>query len=206
MFGDWLDLLTTFVAILLAGATVKMMDDALDVEYDLCRGRRTLAARLGRASLPYSLLTFGLAMMANRDVALAVFLGSYAVGMFTRAEEFLPSRVPAYVEIVIAACLLVILVGWKDALWGMAAMSMIDWLDDVMDRRKDAISGQANVAIRFGLVETLVAILIVFCLALYAEVFWTMLALVALVILSIVFDVTTTKVLEPEEEEWEPWS
>ncbi|MFB5192114.1 hypothetical protein [Alicyclobacillus fastidiosus] len=205
MFGDWLNLFSTFIAILLAGATVKQMDDALDVEYDLCRGRRTLAARLGRASLPYSLLTFGLAMMANRDVALAVFLSSYAVGMFTRAQEFLPSRVPAYVEIVVAAGLLVTLVGWKHALWGMAAMSMIDWLDDVMDRRKDVESGQVNVAIRFGLVETLVAILIVFCLALYAEVFWTILALIALVILSIVFDVTTTKVLEPEEE-WEPWS
>ncbi|GEO24925.1 hypothetical protein AAC03nite_07100 [Alicyclobacillus acidoterrestris] len=206
MFGDWPNLVLAFGAMLLAGAAVKLMDDALDIDYDICRGRRTLAARLGRACLPYSLVVFGIAMMMNRDAAFAVFLSSYAVGMFTRIHESLPSRVPAYVEIVIAVLLLVVLVGWRHALWGLAVMSMIDWLDDVMDRRKDLETGQANVAIRFGLVETLVAILIAFCLALYAEVFWTILALIALVILSIVFDTTTTKILETEEEEWDTWS
>lgn len=206
MFGDWHEMLYLFVAILLSGATVKLMDDALDVEYDLCRGKRTLAARLGRACLPYSLVCFAIAMMADRQAALAVFLGSYAVGMFTRFEERLPSRVPAYVEIVAAIAIAVILIGWQDALWGVAMMSMIDWLDDVMDRHKDAASGQFNVVNRFGIVEVLFAVLIVFCLAVYAQLVWTIAALIVLVILNIVFDFTTTKILALEDEGMrEPW-
>ncbi|WAH35313.1 hypothetical protein [Alicyclobacillus dauci] len=200
MFGDWSDVVHVFIALLFAGATVKLMDDALDADYDLCRGKRTLAARLGRACLPYSLVCFAIAMMANAQVSLAVFLSSYAVGMFTRMDERLPSRLPAYMEIVMAVVLCVMLVGWRDALWGVGMMSFIDWLDDVMDRKKDLESGQVNVVVRFGMGEVLFAILIVFCLAIYAQVSWTLIALIALVVLNIVFDLTTTKLVMTEYE------
>ncbi|MFD1674572.1 hypothetical protein [Alicyclobacillus fodiniaquatilis] len=201
MSGAWPDILRAFVALLFAGAAVKLMDDALDVEYDLCRGKRTLAVRLERACLPYSLAIFGIAMITEAHVALAVFLGSYAVGMFTRLDERLPSRVPAFVEIIVAIALCIVLVGWREALWGVAMMSVIDWLDDMVDRQKDLISGQFNVAIRFGFVEVLFAILIALCLAVYTEVVWTALGFIALVVLSIIFDVTTKKIIGPDDEE-----
>lgn len=199
MFGGLPDIIRVCIALLLSGATVKMMDDALDVEYDLCRGKRTLAARLGRASLPYSLIVFGFSMAVEPHVSISILFASYCVGMFTRSAEILPTRVPAYVEIVIGLLILCLLVGWRDALWAMATMSLIDWLDDVMDRHRDRETGQANLAVRFGLVEVLFGILIAFCLALYAQTAWTIAALLSWVVLDIVFRLTTQSILNSEE-------
>lgn len=199
MFGGWPDIVRVCIALLLSGATVKIMDDALDIEYDLCRGKRTLAARLGRASLPYSLVVFGVSMAVQPNVSISILIASYCVGMFTRSAEILPTRVPAYVEVIIGLLVLCLLVGWRNALWAIAMMSLIDWLDDVMDRHRDRETGQGNLVVRFGLVEVLFGILIVFCLALYTQTAWTIAALVAWVVLDIVFHLTTQSVLDTDE-------
>lgn len=199
MFGTWPEIIRLCMALLLSGAAVKLMDDALDIEYDLCGGKRTLAARLGRASLPYSLAVFGIAMAVQPVVSLSVFLASYAVGMFARPTERLPSTVPAYVEMAIAIVILVMIVGWRHTLWGFATMCVIDWLDDVMDRNRDRDAGQFNVAVRFGTVEVLFGILIAFCCALYVNTAWTIAALTSWAILDIVFQSTTQHVLIDDE-------
>lgn len=206
MYGGWLNVVEMLLSLFFAGAAIKLMDDALDVEYDLCRGKRTLAARLGRATLPYSLVLFGIGMTLDSKVALAAFLGSYAVGMFSRPGETLPTHIPAWLEVVATLGICVVLTGWRDALWGVSMMSLIDWLDDVMDRHKDARSGQFNLVIRFGMTEVLFGMLIVFCLALYAQVAWTIAAFVVLVFLNIASELTTVKMFPQEEEEAsEPW-
>lgn len=199
MFGAWPELVRVCIALLLSGATVKFMDDVMDMEYDLARGKRTLAARLGRASLPYSLVAFAIAMIAQPLVSSSVFFASYAVGMFSRSTERLPTHVRAYIEIVVAVSLTVFITGWRDALWGISMMCLIDWLDDVMDRRRDNETGQFNVAIRFGTVETLFAILIVFCFALYAKLGWTIAALVTWSVLDMIFQSTTERVRNEDE-------
>ncbi|GMA55539.1 hypothetical protein GCM10025858_00420 [Alicyclobacillus sacchari] len=201
MFGDWLDLLRAGAALLFLSAAVKWMDDALDVEYDICQGKRTLAARFGRATLPYCMVLFGVGMACDLQAAMACFLGSYAAGMFARPTERLQTRVPAWVEICCAIALATALLGWRSALWGVAMMCAVDWLDDVMDRYKDAESGQFNTVVRFGLVEMLLALLGALCIALYANVAWTILAFIVLALLTIVSDMTTARILTTEREE-----
>lgn len=195
MYGDWDELGRLFIGLLAVGFVIKMVDDALDAEYDICRGQRTLAVKWGRAALPYTIIMVLLAAWANLQLTFAAFLGSYAVGMFINWRETLPTRVPAYVETILMMSISVLLVGWRNALWGLAMMCVIDWLDDVIDRWRDHDSGQLNMVHRFGIVEVLLATLVALCTAIFANPEWSILTFIAVPILTIFFEATTTQLL-----------
>ena len=91
MYGDWSSLLLELLGIVLAGLTIKLMDDHLDVEFDQCIGRQTLALRLGRACLPYGLCALVLAMAIAPQVVLTLFLAAYAIGMGHDLREKMPT-------------------------------------------------------------------------------------------------------------------
>ncbi|MDI9259174.1 hypothetical protein [Alicyclobacillus sendaiensis] len=205
MYGSWLDLLRLFGALLLAGLAVKWMDDVLDVDYDLCQGQRTLAARFGRAALPYAMVVMACAVALAQSPAIAAFLGAYAVGMFARPFERLPSQLPAWAESLVALGLCSIIVGWRGALWAASFMLAVDWLDDLVDRFRDAATGQWNAVIRFGLVEALLVILGALAVAIFSEVIWSLVGLVALAAVTVVSETTTSK-LVPEDRGEGPWS
>ena len=161
MFGVWSSLLTEWLGIVLAGWTIKLMDDWLDVEYDQCIGKQTLASRLGRACLPYGLLGFGLAMAVAPGVAFTLFLTAYALGMGHDLRERMPTRLPGWLESILALGIAVWYGGLWLAGWALAVMLMIQLLDDLMDLHNDRRSGQNNWAIRFGFVES--ALLMFIC-------------------------------------------
>lgn len=160
MFGVWSSLLVEWIGIVLAGLTIKLMDDWLDVEYDQCVGRHTLAIRLGRACLPYALLGFGLAMSLAPQEALALFLAAYAIGMGHDLREKMPTKLPGWAE----SAIVLGISGWATSigltLWALCVMAMIQLLDDLMDLQHDRRSGQNNLAIRFGFVEVTLAMFI----------------------------------------------
>lgn len=118
MFGGWPEWLVQIGCLVLIGAAVKLMDDFLDCEYDLSRGRRTLAAQFGRACLPYALVLALCAAALDLRLTIAVFLGSYVMGMFSTWREDMPTHIPAYVEMLLGAALSWWIVGWRTALWG----------------------------------------------------------------------------------------
>src|SRR5579875_3416885 len=111
MFGGWLELGQSLCCLLFIGFAIKMIDDGLDAQYDGCRGVQTLAVKLNRASLPYSVLAALIGAAFNVYLAIGVFLASYAVGMFTHPQERLPTGLPAYVETLLAIVLAILLVG-----------------------------------------------------------------------------------------------
>ncbi|ARU62782.1 hypothetical protein CBW65_18755 [Tumebacillus avium] len=160
MFGVWSSLLVEWIGIVLAGLTIKLMDDWLDVEYDQCVGRHTLAIRLGRACLPYALLGLGLAMTLAPQEALALFLAAYAIGMGHDLREKMPTKLPGWAE----SAIVLGISGWATSigltLWALCVMAMIQLLDDLMDLQHDRRSGQNNLAIRFGFVEVTLAMFI----------------------------------------------
>lgn len=197
----WLNTLSMFGAILAGGFAVKMMDDALDVDYDICRGRRTLAAKLGKGALPYTLLAALIGTAWNVHLVIAIFLGSYAVGMTLRMSERLPTHLPAYLEIILAAMLSVLLVGWVLTVWAIAMMAVIDWLDDVVDVSTDALAGASNMVARIGFIETLILILCALCVAVFTNPLLTALTFVALPLLTVLFESMTTRVLLTEDDE-----
>lgn len=201
MFGAWHEWLVWLGCALLMGAAIKLMDDALDTDFDLGRGRRTLAHQLGRATLPYALVLAVTAVAFDRSLALAVFFGSYAVGMFTTWHDSLPTRLPAYVEIAAAVALSTALVGWKLALWGVAAMAVVDWLDDVMDLTGDTRSGQTNLAARIGLAETLMLTLVALCVSVLTNAALTAVVLVAVTVLTIAAELTTKHLWKASEDD-----
>ncbi|SIS98013.1 MULTISPECIES: hypothetical protein [Alicyclobacillus] len=205
MYGSWLDLVRLLGALLMAGLAVKWMDDVLDVDYDLCQGQRTLAARFGRAALPYAMAVMACAVALAEAPAIAAFLGAYAVGMFARPFERLPSQLPAWAETILALALCAAIVGWRGALWGASFMLAVDWLDDLVDRFRDLETGQWNAVIRFGLVEVLLAILGALAVAIFAEVLWTLIGLVALAAVTVVSELTTMKLVSDDGREG-PWS
>jgi 1,4-dihydroxy-2-naphthoate octaprenyltransferase len=162
MSGVWSSLIVEILGMVLAGLTIKLMDDWLDHEYDQCIGRITVSIRLGRACLPYTLVAFGLAMALAPQIALTLFLAAYAVGMGHDLRERMPTKLPGWFESMLALAVIALFAGPMLAAWGLFAMGMIQLLDDLMDLQKDRRSGQNNLAIRWGLVEA--TILMFICL------------------------------------------
>jgi 1,4-dihydroxy-2-naphthoate octaprenyltransferase len=160
MFGAWSSFFVEWIGIVLAGLTIKLMDDWLDVEYDQCVGRHTLATRLGRACLPYALFGFGFAVALAPDVALALFLAAYAIGMGHDLKEIMPTRLPGWAESIIALCLSAWAASIGLTVWALFVMATIQQLDDLMDLQHDRRSGQNNLANRFGFVEVTLAMFI----------------------------------------------
>jgi 1,4-dihydroxy-2-naphthoate octaprenyltransferase len=193
MSGVWLDALRTLGCLLLVGAAVKLMDDYLDADYDASRGQQTLAVKLGRATLPYALALGFIGAVLDARLALSLFLGSYAVGMFATWRERLPTRVPAVIEILVAAGLAAALAGWQTALWAMAMMAVVDWVDDLVDMYGDAASNQFNLAIRIGPTETVFLVLLALLVAVTVNAAYTMWAFVALGVLTALSELTTNR-------------
>ncbi|MBX5436782.1 MAG: hypothetical protein IRZ33_06140 [Alicyclobacillaceae bacterium] len=193
MSGGWHDWLLSLACLLFTGAAVKLMDDYLDAEYDICRGQRTMASKLGRATLPYSLVLALLGAYLSLHEAVALFLASYAVGMLSAWRERLPTRMPAYLEMAAAVGLSYLLVGWRLTLWGVAMMALVDWLDDVIDMAGDTVSGQRNLAVRVGVVETSLLCLAALLVAVLTNASLTVLAFLAVTVLTILSDLTTTR-------------
>ncbi|KEO83521.1 hypothetical protein [Tumebacillus flagellatus] len=153
MWNVWGDLFIEIGGMVLTGFTIKLMDDYLDVEFDRSVGRHTLSVRLGRACLPYGLVLFGVAVSLVPQVALALFLASYAIGMGHDLTEKMPTKLPGWLESIVALALALWLSGPQMTAWAVFVMFMIQLLDDLMDVQHDSRSGQTNWAIRIGVVE-----------------------------------------------------
>lgn len=148
------ELARSTVAIFLSGWVIKMMDDFLDLRYDILHGDQSLAVRLGEGTLPYSLLLFCLAVLVEPATACSLFLGAYAVGMAGDLERQLPSGLYGYQEALLALLLGLLFLPWHAVVWGAAIMLAVQAVDDLADLAPDRISGNPNLARRFGIVET----------------------------------------------------
>lgn len=189
MFGAWSNMLVVFAGIVATGLAIQMMDDFLDQEYDQCLGKKTIALRIGRATLPYTLLLFAVGASLAREEALPLFLGSYVVGMAHDWKEKMPTRLPGYGEMAGAFLLSLLLSGSLLALWGVTVMATVQLLDDLFDYHRDARSGQRNAVLRFGLVETTLLLLLFFLLSLLFNVSGTVMVLLAVPLVYLLLDV-----------------
>lgn len=200
MYGGLLDWMMRLGSMVLMGAAVKLMDDYLDSEYDICRGERTVAVKIGRASLPYALVCAVCSAYLNVAIAVSLFFACYALGMLTNAREKLPTRVPAYVEVIVSAAILWGMVGWRMALWALAFIAFIDWLDDIIDMTRDARTGQRNLALRLGMVETTLLILLAMCTAVLADARYTAIGFIAFAILTVLAELSTSRMWQSSHE------
>lgn len=153
MFGpyfDWHRLLVLIPALLMTGVAVKLMDDFLDEEVDRELGHENLAARLGRATLPYALVLLGLGMALATRVSLAMFLAAYSLGMAGDLSRRLPTGLKGYQESLVTVGLGAMVSGWRTM---AAALAVVVWLqaaDDLVDRSLDRRARSFNLAEFFG--------------------------------------------------------
>lgn len=148
--GEWARL---GAATLFTGVAVRLMDDFLDLRYDVLEGAETLAVRLGEGSIAYALISFALGAMVDAQTAVALMIGAYAVGMAGDLDRRLPSGLAGYQEsaAVLAAGLLFLPL--RTLLWAVASMLCVQLLDDLEDLGPDRVSGNPNFARRLGVVE-----------------------------------------------------
>lgn len=140
-------------AVLLTGVAVKLMDDFLDLRYDVFEGTETLAVRLGEGSIAYALVSFALAAGADAKTAVALMVGAYAVGMAGDFDRQLPSGLYGFQESLALLAAAALLVPWRAVLWAASAMLCVQLLDDLEDLATDRLTGNPNLARRIGVVE-----------------------------------------------------
>lgn len=201
MFGDWYNggilyhqliqihpLWQDMLCILLTGMSIKLMDDWLDYEYDECIGKFTLARKLGKATLPYTLLILVIASVLHAQLALGLFLGSYAAGMAFQFRDRMPTGLPGYVEAGIAVVIGGFLIGIPLIGFSVLMMICVQFLDDILDLQKDRNSGQRNLAAKFGMVEATLLFLTLFVACILLNAVYTSIVMIVLPLITVVME------------------
>lgn|GEM_PF-254056 len=156
-FDVWwqLSVIKEEVAILITGVVIKLMDDWLDKDRDLCSGKKTLAARLNGGLLPYTLVLLALAMAMAPGLSLSLFLGTYVTGMMGEPGRRLPTGLGSGPESILVLLLGVIGSGWWEQISSLLLMVFIQAADDLLDAGVDmnAAAGRVNLALRWGRAE-----------------------------------------------------
>jgi len=171
-FEHLADLARTITCILLMGGVIRLMDDFLDLRYDVFEGVETLATRLGEGTLPYSLIGFALAVMLDAQTAAALMVGAYAVGMAGDFDRQLPSGLVGYQEGGITLLVALLFLPLPTVLWSLFVMFSVQVFDDLDDLIVDQRTGNPNIARRWGIMEArmaALAALVASCLILPVE-------------------------------------
>ncbi|MCL6453752.1 MAG: hypothetical protein K6T78_09115 [Alicyclobacillus sp.] len=200
MFGAMPEWLIQLLSMTCIGLVIQWVDDHLDRAFDLCRGERTLAVKMGRSCFVYGALLAVVAVCLDAPIATALFLGSYAVGMMSNWTERMPTRLPAGMETVLAAFLSVLLAGWHTTAWALCFAAWVDWLDDIIDYRKDGPGNTRNLARRIGIVETSVLVLLALLGCVWLNPEWTLLGFVAFAVVTVISELTTARLWTVDEE------
>lgn len=200
MFGALPEWTIDLATMILIGMAIKWLDDHLDSEFDICRGERTLAVRIGRACFAYGVLVAVVAVALNQSLAVSLFLSSYAVGMMTDLSERLPSRLPAFVETILAVGLAILLCGWRIELWALCFVAWVDWLDDIVDYHRDGAGSSRNLAHRIGLPETTILVLVALLGCVWLDPERTLLGFVAFAAVTVIAELTTEHLWTTDED------
>jgi 1,4-dihydroxy-2-naphthoate octaprenyltransferase len=138
--------------IILSGSAIKLLDNLLDGD--------TLLPPEKRLNLTaYTILFLAMGTALSPSYAAALFLAAYAVGMVKAGDDIFPL---GFGSMESAAILLfsLLFIGGRTFLFSLAVMMAVQLADDLADVRRDKLHGQDNLAVRFGTVEAVLALLI----------------------------------------------
>ncbi|MGE5587176.1 MAG: hypothetical protein ACM3ZO_03020 [Clostridia bacterium] len=148
------------LAVALAGAAIKLMDDHLDYEADISQGRPSLVRALDSGAVLYALVFALIGCAMNVRLACPLVLAAYVVGMLKNPGDMLPLGLSAWMESALVALVMCLLFGWRAASVSVLLMSAVQLADDLRDFASDRAAGRANLARRFGKGEALLLCLI----------------------------------------------
>lgn len=126
------------------------MDDYLDQEIDKLTGKETLASKLGKATVPYALLSLSIAVTLNYSWTLSLFWASYIFGMGYDLKNSLPSGLEAYQESLLLLILGIYLLGTKEMISSLFIIFNLQLIDDLIDSHNDKEVFRNNFTHIFG--------------------------------------------------------
>jgi 1,4-dihydroxy-2-naphthoate octaprenyltransferase len=125
-----------FVAALAVGWSIRLVDDALDLELDLAVGRSNLCQQLQGGTAAYAVAAFAIGVVARPTVALALFAAAYLMGMFDDGR-LLPTGLPGWLEGLLLFGLVLFRVGTRVAVASLLVMLAAQLTDDLRDQQLD---------------------------------------------------------------------
>ncbi len=161
--------LADLLAVALAGAAIKLMDDHLDYAADMAQGRPSLALTLGSGAVLYALVFALIACGINVRLAAPLVLAAYVVGMLKDPREMLPLGLTAWMESALVAAATWGLFGWRPTCVSVVLMGAVQLADDLQDLAADGAIGRANLARRLGRGEALLLCLVALLAALFLD-------------------------------------
>ncbi|HWR55680.1 MAG TPA: hypothetical protein VN462_04205 [Negativicutes bacterium] len=169
MSADIYKHVTDFLAVLLTGCVIKLMDDYLDQEFDIFRGKHSLARQLGLGTAAYALLIFAISVSLNRQISVALFLAAYITGMVYHMRTKYLSGLSGWQETCIVFVLSWLLAGLNITCAAVCILLVVQIIDDWLDETNDALTGQKNALQILGTAESGICALIFLLLALYLD-------------------------------------
>ncbi|MCT4618746.1 MAG: hypothetical protein N4A62_05090 [Marinisporobacter sp.] len=148
-----------FIASLLIGFTIKLIDDYVDDDLDYLD-----QMNIHKTILLYSILFIILAAGIHVEYTVTLISSCYMVGMFHDMCMKLPTRLRGYQESILLFLINMYLFSFYNIITSLIAMSIIQLIDDLCDRKWDKKYGYKNFANQFGEVEIMVISLILIIL------------------------------------------
>jgi hypothetical protein len=154
LFADICNIVIDFVAVFCTGCVIKLVDDYLDQELDVIVGKYSLAQRIGIGTVAYALVIFAVAVSLNWKLSVALFFASYITGMVFDVQQQLPTGLSGFQEILAITGLSCWLIGTTTTIAAVFIMLFVQIIDDWLDMRSDARTGQRNFFYKLGVTET----------------------------------------------------
>jgi len=167
MLPEISEFLITAWSVVCCSVAVKLTDDYLDQDIDTAVHSINWAQRLGPGTMVYAMLFLALSASLNASVSLSLFFSCYVVGMFNDMSRVFPSKLTGYQESLLLFVLGVMIFGWQVMTFSFLFILSVQLIDDILDIHLDRLSGQRNLAHRFGTVECLLAAIIALLLSWY---------------------------------------
>ncbi|MCT4604971.1 MAG: hypothetical protein N4A64_02535 [Marinisporobacter sp.] len=140
-----------FIASLLSGFTIKLIDDYVDDELnDLDQ------MNIYKTILLYSILFIIVAAGIHVEYTVTIISSCYMVGMFHDMYMKLPTKLRGYQESILLFLINVYLFSFYAIITSLIAISIIQLIDDLCDRKWDKKYGYKNFANQFGKVEIII--------------------------------------------------
>lgn len=174
MWPEIFEFVKIMISVILCSTAVKLVDDCLDKDLDVCAGRRNIAEVIGNGTMVYAMLFLVIAAGVNAAVSMPLFLASYIVGMFNDLKSTFPSRLNGMQEAFLVMLLGVLFFGWNSMFFALFFILGIQLLDDCLDLRTDVLTGQRNFAHRLGVTECVILGIMAILIAgwINEQIFW----------------------------------
>jgi 1,4-dihydroxy-2-naphthoate octaprenyltransferase len=166
-------ILKTIASIILSGISIKMFDDFIDEN--------------NRNYIPY-ILCFLCVSVALWNESSSLFLCSYIVGMFHDENLKLISGLRSYHEQFLAFTVSILLSGFIPSLSSLCIICTIQLLDDLVDANVDKIACKRNLAVKIGIVETIIIMFIFFILSMFLDSAKTLICIPSAIMISFIFN------------------